>query len=65
MIIIQKHLKFYGNILETYWLYGEITDFTEANPTTNSFSLKEKINRSNRQQWYRKCWNNGTNKISK
>ena len=65
MIIIQKHLQFYGNILETYWLYGEITDFTEANPTTNSFSLKEKINRSNRQQWYRKCWNNGTNKISK
>ena len=64
MIIIQKHLQFYGNILETYWLYGEITDFTEANRTANSFSLKEKINRSNRQQWYRKCWNNGTNKIS-
>ena len=43
MIIIQKHLEFYGSILETYWLYGEITDFTEANPSTNSFSLKEKL----------------------
>ena len=37
-----------------------ITDFTEVNAAADSFSLKEIFNRSNRQHWYKKCWNNST-----
>ena len=38
---------------------GVITDLIEANATTELFSLK-KINSSDKQQWYKKCWHNGT-----
>ena len=38
---------------------GVIIDFTEANATTDLFSLKN-INSSDKQQWYKKCWHDGT-----
>ena len=40
-----------------------VTDFIEANAITDSFKVK--LAGQNRQKWYRKCWNNGTIKISK
>ena len=43
---------------------GAIADFTEANAITDLFKVKEN-SRSNRQQWHKKCWNNGTIKICK
>ena len=43
---------------------GEVIDFTNAN-YTDPFNLNRlNINMSNRWQWYKKCWNNGTIKIS-
>ena len=44
MIIIQKHLEFYFNILEVPAVHsnGEVTDYTEVN-VTDSFNLKEKL----------------------
>ena len=34
---------------------GTIVDFNAGNATTNSFKIKQKNNRSNRQQWQKKC----------
>ena len=41
---------------------GNILDF---NATTQSLKIKEKNNRSNRRQWHKRYWNNGSIKISK
>ena len=32
-----------------------IIDFTEANATTDSFVLKQKLTNQTLQQWYKKC----------
>ena len=42
-----------------------MANFTADNADTNLFEIKEKKNKSNRKQWHKKCWNNGTIKISK
>ena len=52
----------YSKISEISWQYfknepalknrDEVVDFTVA---TDSFKMKEKINRSSRQKWHKKC----------
>ena len=34
---------------------GNFVDFNAANATTDSFKIKQKNNRLNRQQWQKKC----------
>ena len=43
MIIIQKYLEFYGNLVPALYPNGTATDFTEANATTDSSNLKVKL----------------------
>ena len=43
---------------------GEVIAFTNANYTDPLNLNRLNINMSNRWQWYKKCWNNGTIKIS-
>ena len=40
-----------------------ITNFDATNAITSLIKIKEKITEKNKQQWHRKCWNNGTIKI--
>ena len=44
---------------------GNTVNFNADNASTDSFQIKEKITGQNKQQWHKKCWNNGTIKISK
>ena len=44
---------------------GEAIDFTVAIPSLILLKLKSKNNRSKRQQWHNKYWNDGTIKTSK
>ena len=44
---------------------GNITDFPHDSNNSASFKFKQKNNRTNRKQWSKRCWNNGSIKISK
>ena len=46
MVLIRKHLEFYGIIVEMNWLYNgdrAIIGFTAGNTTTDSFKTTAKI----------------------
>ena len=44
---------------------GNDDDDNDDNSIFDSFKIKEKVASQNRQQWHKKCWNNGNIKISK